>query len=250
MLGTLAVDGRTLLVETVVDGVELVPAQVQKDRERVLAAGRAFVQALPVVRDAADNQGWYDAAVADPLGRLAQRVPGDAELQRLVERTHDALGPLRGAALPAVFEHADLSHPNLFLLPAGGLGVIDWERATTEGVPGHDLVFFLQYVAESSRSAWTRPAQAAALDDAFAGEGAWAMTLLRDHLRHRGVEPGLAGPLVLATWARSAATLAARLPAEQGLTETDAFAGVVAVDRDVVLWRRAVELAETGRLGA
>jgi hypothetical protein len=249
VLGTLRLDRRTLLVETVVAGAELTPARVQADRDAAVAAGRAFVDALPVVRPAGQNVGWYDAAVTAPLARLAERVPLDGELPRLVERTHAVLDRLRSAALPAVFEHADLSHPNLFLVPDGGLGVIDWERATADGVPGHDLVFFLQYLAESQRSAWTRPEQAAALEEAFTGVQAWALPVLRDHLRHRAVDPGLAGPLVVATWARSAATLAGRLLAEgAGRAAAASVADVVAADRDVTLWRRAVELAEAGRL--
>ena len=53
--------------------------------------------------------------------------------------------PLRAASVPRVFEHGDLSHPNLIWLPTGRVGVVDWELAEEEGFPLHDLSFFLAF---------------------------------------------------------------------------------------------------------
>jgi hypothetical protein len=213
-------------------------------------AGAAFVRGLPVVRTADDNADWYAAALVEPLQALADLVPLGGETARLCARTHAVLGPLRDAALPAVFEHGDLSDPNLFIGEDGALQVIDWERATTAGVPGHDLVFFLQFVAEAARGATTRPEQLAAFDEAFTGPGAWTRPVLLDHLAARGVDPELLPLVVVATWARTAATLVPRLVPEPGAggaaaaPSPQALATAVAQDRDVALWRHALTRLE------
>lgn len=59
------------------------------------------------------------------------------------------MAPLRSMQLPLVFEHGDLSYPNLLLLPTGEPGVLDWELANPDGLPACDLFLFLTYVAFS-----------------------------------------------------------------------------------------------------
>lgn len=246
VVATVDVAGQTLLVETTVHGPELVPREVSRDLDRAVAVGAAFIGALPVVAPAEENADWYRTAVADPLAELVALAPMEGEAAELVDRTHALLEPLRTVALPAVFEHGDMSHPNLLLDTDGGLQVIDWERATEHGLPGHDLVFYVQYLAESQRSAFTRPEQCAAFDAAFVGPHGWARPALAAHLELRGVDPAVLDALVLTSWARSAATLVDRLrPGADGVeTAGDALAVAVRNDRDVVLWRHAVRRAE------
>jgi hypothetical protein len=250
LLGTVDVGGHTLLVETAVQGTPLDPPAVRLDRERAVRAGAAFVGELPVVRPAEDNRDWYGPALVEPLDALAELVPMGGETARLCARTHAVLQPLRDAALPAVFEHGDLSDPNLFLGPDGELQVIDWERATASGVPAHDLLFFLQFVAEATRGATERPAQLAAFDDAFVGPGAWTRPVLLEHLRARGIDPELLPLLVLATWARASATLVPRLVPDSELgaaaPSAEALAAALSHDRDVALWRHALTRVEEG----
>ena len=91
-------------------------------------------------------------------------------------------------ALPLIFEHGDVSHPNLLMTADEQLTVLDWERYERSGLPGHDLVFFLQYVAEARSSAVDRdPAQLAAFDAAFVGEAAWARPYLLRYAAELGV---------------------------------------------------------------
>jgi hypothetical protein len=249
LLGLIEQDGHDVLVETVVRGTPLDSDAVRRDRDAAVSAGVGFVSSLPVTRAAADNGDWYDRVVGRPLRDLVDLVPGDPELRRLAEHTHAFLEPLRQVAVPAVVEHADLSHPNLFLDDAGVLQVIDWERSTLDGMPGHDLVFYLGYLGEAGRLAFTPAQKRQAFDATFVGPGAWARPVLRAHLEHRGLAAALLPQVVLATWARSAATLVARLvpedggaPAAQEHRPTPAqLATAVAQDRDVLLWRHAVE---------
>jgi Phosphotransferase enzyme family len=254
LVGLVEHEERAVLVETVVQGVELDPARVRRDPEAAVAAGVAFVAALPVTRPAEANAGWYERTVERPLRSLVELVGDDGgDVAALVERTHAVLAPLRDVPLPAVLEHADLSHPNLFLAEDGSLQVIDWERADEHGVPGHDLVFLLAHLGEARRGAWTREGQREAFDATFVGPDAWGRPLLTDHLSARGVDPALLPQLVVTAWARSSATLVERLvpaglpPAADGGRPTpEQLRAAVAGDRDVALWRHA--LAGVGRL--
>ena len=245
IVATLDVGEHTVLVETALTGAPLDPHRVAGDLARAVALGVDFVAALPCTRPGPDNPGWYERTVERPLEALASLLPGDDEVSALVRRTHELLKPLRSSTLPAVFEHADLSHPNLLVQGDhvqgdGRLQVMDWERSSLFGLPGHDLVFYLQYLSESSDMAFSRVAQLAAFDKAF-GPGGWALATLREHLVLRDVDPELLPLVVIATWARSASTLAYRLAAEDVPAPGSAqLRAAVLDDRDFWLWRHVV----------
>jgi aminoglycoside phosphotransferase len=245
LVGVKDVGPYTVLVETALTGMPLDPRTVAADLPAAVASGAEFVGALPCTHPAADNVDWYNRAVAAPLAALEALAGPNAETGELVEHTHEILAPLRQVQLPAVIEHGDLSHPNLLVKPGGTLQVMDWERSLLDGVPGHDLVFYLQYLSESSEQAFTREAQMAAFDNAFGHRG-WALAPLSRHLGMRGVDESLLPLLVIATWARSTATLADRLAQE---AEADPSQGngkvraALLADRDFWLWRHVVDAA-------
>lgn len=235
------VGDHTVLVETAVTGAPLDPRLVAADLAGAVSAGTDFVDGLPCTQEADLNTDWYARTIGDPLEALAELVSQEPRIRELVELTHQMLEPLRAVQLPAVVEHGDLSHPNLFLKPQGTLQVVDWERARIDGVPGHDLVFYLQYLSESSEHAFTRGNQVAAFEKAF-GSGGWALAPLARHLDLRGVEAGLVPLLIISTWARSVATLAYRLEGQADATHgTQQLRQAVESDRDFWLWRHAVE---------
>lgn len=244
ILGAFEIGRDTVLVETALVGAPLDPARVAADLDLAIRSGTTFLDALPVTEDAV--HGWYERMVAEPLRALAQLVPHDAEVTELCERTHDVLAPLRSAALPAVFEHGDLSHPNILLHNGTKLQVMDWERASTAGLPGLDLVFYLQYLSESASSAYSRPQQLDAFVDAWGRHG-WGRPILRSHLAGRRIDPDLMPLMIVASWARSAATLSYRLaPSETDMAEVDCgqLSSAVADDRDYWLWRHSLAAAE------
>lgn len=243
IVGVFYVGGNCVLIETAMTGLQLDPPLVAVNFPGAVASGIEFVGGLPVTRCASGNKDWYTRKISQPLEDLSSLVAGDPEVRSLVERTHELLAGLSTADLPAVFEHADLSHPNIFVQPGGRLQVVDWERSSSDGLPGHDLVFFLQYLNESVRTAFTRRQQIEAFDDAFAPQG-WARGPLRAHLEARGVDAAMLPPLILATWARSAATLSDRLAGGTVRnTEPDRVRHAVLSDRDFWLWRHAVQTA-------
>lgn len=252
VLGSFDVGAHTVLVETAMTGAPLDPKAVCANPSRAVHVGARFTAELPVTRDARDNIGCYEDAIAAPLRSLERHLPLAGRTAELVARTHEVLQPLRRAALPAVFEHADLSHPNIFVSTDGALQVVDWERSTMHGLPGQDLTFFLQYVSESERAAYTRPAQLRAFDDAFLSRRGWARPTLLGHLANRGVSETLLPQLIVAAWARSAATLTSRLmPEVQDATSVASahapsaaqLEAAVTQDRDFWLWRHALDRA-------
>jgi aminoglycoside phosphotransferase (APT) family kinase protein len=238
VIAALDVGAHTVLIETAVTGDVLEPRKVAANFSGALDAGTDFVAALPCTKSAAANKDWYQRTIISPLSGFASLLPMDSEVNALVERTHDMLAPLRSVQLPAVVEHGDLRYQNLFLQPNGRLQVVDWERSVVDGLPGHDLVSYLQYLSESIEEAFSRDAQLAAFDKAF-GRAGWALAPLRHHLQLRGVKPELLPLLVIATWARSAATLSYRL-AGQARTDQGGTQTAVLADRDYWLWRHAV----------
>jgi hypothetical protein len=242
LLGLLRTGQHEVLVETAVRGPALDPERAAADLPGAVAAGIRFIESLPITRAA--DPDWYGRLVVQPVDRLLRLTTLGGELADLSRRTHALLQRVRSRPLSAVFEHGDLSHPNL-IMDDGSLSVIDWERSDAEGLPGRDLVFFLQYLAESVAGAYTRESQLDAFDDLF-GAGGWGTEIVRTHLVRRGIDPGLLPQLIVAGWARSAATLADRLTAGSG----QAVDSIVADDRDVWLWRHAVRRAEAAALGA
>lgn len=241
VVGSKDVGPYTVLVETALTGTPLDPRLVAADLQRAVAAGVEFVRMLPLT--AAENTHWYERTVTSPLEALAALTGKQTAMAALMDRTHKLLAPLRKERLPAVVEHGDLSHPNLFLKHNDGLQVVDWERSRTDGIPGHDLVFYLQYLSESSEGAFSREEQLAAFEKAF-GRGGWALEPLLAHLEVRGVDAALVELLVAATWVRSAATLALRLEGENSMSAgSTAVQAAVESDRDFWLWRHVVERA-------
>lgn len=241
VVGVLDVAGQTVLIETAVTGTLLEPHLVLENFQRVLEAGEHFVAALPCTKNVSENPDWYERTIGQPLDDLSLLVAGDSEVVDLIERTHQALVPLHEEKLPGVVEHGDLSYQNLFLQRNGRLQVVDWERSQLDGLPAHDLVFYLQYIGQSREKAQaSRQRQLYAFDHAFS-PGGWAIDPVTNHLRGRGVDAGLLPYLVVATWARSTATMAYRL-ANQGSHPVDSerLRAAVTSDRDFWLWRHSV----------
>jgi hypothetical protein len=212
----------------------------------VLQAGEAFVRSIPVTSSTDAEAGWFRRLLEGPLTELAISGLLD-DVADDVAATLTALQPLRSAHLPLVIVHGDLGHPNLVLTPEGLMGALDWERAELAGLPLFDACFFLQYVSESRRGAFTRAAQLRCFDEVFTGSRAWGAAVLHREADRLGVDRALVPPLVLATWAVSAAGLLRRvLPPRTGqgapapLAHLPDVLETFAEDRDVALWRHAV----------
>ena len=90
------------------------------------------------------RESWWDRLVEQPLAEFVRRyrdVLGDEEM-RSAWAELDALPDL-----PLVVEHRDLSPWNVLIDDQGRLGVLDWESAELQGLPGLDLPYFLTHWA-------------------------------------------------------------------------------------------------------
>lgn len=183
-------------MQTALAGPPLDRESLQRDVERSVAAVADWVVELSRAdRDtAARADESYERLLEKPLRRFGAVLPEDSDL---VERTLELVRPLREGHVPPVFEHGDLSHPNLIRLADGRVGVVDWELAEPRGLPAHDLCFFLAYAAFARGRAGTTDQQLRAFDEAFFGPDAWATTpargLCRSHGR-RAPRPRRSGP--------------------------------------------------------
>jgi len=131
----------------------------------------------------------------------------------MVEETLERLEPLRAAQIPLVFEHGDLSHPNLIRIAPRRIGVIDWELAEEAGLPAHDLFFFVAWAAAAAAGAREPRGQVAAFDTAFFADGAWGWALALAYAKRLRLDSTLLPLLLIACWARYTAGVAVRVVA-------------------------------------
>jgi aminoglycoside phosphotransferase (APT) family kinase protein len=237
------------LLETALHGTPADPGTVRARGDGILQAGLDFLARLPATGETARDDAWFTRLIEKPLFDVAVRVALPS-MPALVEETLARLEPLRHRSLPLVAEHGDLSHPNLLLDDGAQLGAVDWERSTLRGLPGHDLFFLLQYVAEARHDTFERVGQLDAFDAAFVGPTAWARPWVQRYAAGLSLSAEILPALLLATWARSSAGLVTRIasptegavPAIGGPDEgSETLAIAFAEDRDHALWKHALK---------
>jgi hypothetical protein len=199
-----------VLIETAVPGEPLDPARVRAHPDRYIALVSEWLATMAKASGASLEAGWYRRLIERPLRELDSLLASD-EMSAMIAGTLEHLAPLERRMKIGVFEHGDLAHPNLILTAKDGIGAVDWEKSNPRGLPLHDLVFFLTYVAFARRGALTTPARVAAFDEAFFGDGAWARPPVIRAAERIGVDRSLLSPLVLSCWSRYVAGIASTL---------------------------------------
>jgi len=223
-----ALGGWPVLVETAIPGRPLDAAAVRRRPSRAADAVEDWLRRVAAGAPREPGAERLARLVARPLEPVAGLGPAEHDL---VEQTLEVCAPLAGADLPVVLEHGDLSHPNVLLGPGGRIGAVDWELAEPRGLPLHDLIFFLAFVAGARRRARTPADHEAAVGRADADTTA----RLARRAAALDLPPELLPPLVVASWARQSA--AAWRRTDQGDPEW------LRRSRVVRLWRRAVAVA-------
>lgn len=217
--------GRQILVEEAVQGRPLDRRAVRRDPIGALVAGRRWIDGLPRSAPTVPAEdGRADALLRDPLAALPSRHGVRPET---VEHATEILARLERCPLPVVFEHGDLSHPNLFLAPDGSLAAVDWERARPAGLPLHDLVFLVAYLTESIEDPAPHDQLGRAVVRALRPHG-WARPELDVHVERLGLDRSVLRELEVACWTRRVAELPPG-PTPDGRPH-----------RDVALWTAAV----------
>jgi aminoglycoside phosphotransferase (APT) family kinase protein len=204
--------GRTLLVQSAVEGDVLERSRVRRDPERWCAAALTWL--LPLAQGGEPRWlGPEDLArlVTAPLARLEASAEFSQAERSALARTRNLVEQLRGRRLPATFEHGDFSPPNVLRQPFGRLGVLDWEGAEPIGMPGSDFFFFLGYVAFARENAASTDACLHAFHSAFFGAEAWARPWVQRYAQALGLEAQSLGPLLVLCWARTLARLVDRI---------------------------------------
>jgi hypothetical protein len=247
------VDGQPILIETAVPGKALHHRAVRKDPRRAIALVERWLDGLPVTGTSRDDGEWFDRTLAAPLHDFAEQAVLGDETRRLVDETLRIVAPLADAGFPLVFEHGDLTHPNLLLTPDDRVGVVDWELSQPQGLPVHDYCLFLAFVAFSRSRVHDLGGQVRAFESAFAGPRPWALSLVARRLARLSVDPRLLVAFVVACWARYVGELLPRLIGSVAgavgsdggpAALSDEAVALVRQDRDLALWRCAVRRAD------
>jgi aminoglycoside phosphotransferase len=203
---------RPILVETALPGSALDGASVRRDFEpwcRTITEW--LVELARPCRRACLEPEWPERLVEGPLHALARLAALSSEEAGAIERTRVLAARLRDRRVPAVFEHGDLSPPNVLRLPGGGVGVLDWELAEPRGLPAGDLFFFLTWVAWARDRATSSQARVRAFERAFFGPDAWARPFVLAYARGLELPRDVLAPLFALGWARTVARFVDRL---------------------------------------
>lgn len=240
-----------ILVETALIGQPMDPAFTSRQRERCCQVMTDWLTAIQQPRgDCGERDtGWFDRLVEEPLRYFRKRVPLSHKEEELLDSTCQLVAPLGTMPLPLVFEHGDLSYPNLMLLPSGEPGVIDWELADPYGLPACDLFLFLTYAAFATHNARAHNSYEAAFQSAFFAPTAWTKPYIRLYAQRLQLPPEALTPLFVLTWLRYIVSQLMRLDAgneggENPITQcTPATAQWLRQNRYYTLWDHAVSQA-------
>jgi aminoglycoside phosphotransferase (APT) family kinase protein len=233
--------GRPVLLETALVGSPMDPPQVRRQLAACCEAASNWLSALPVdCGTQADGCNWFQRQVTGSLDYLAQALPWNAQDRTCLDQTRDLVEPLREAAVPAVLEHGDFSHPNVMLLDQRRVGVVDWEMADAQGTPCHDLFFFLTYAAFAKAKARENGQYVPAVDAAFFGPHAWARRYVLAYANRMQLSDATLTPLFLLCWVRYMAGLLRRLDQSRAMQGVDT-ADWLRQNRYYKIWRHSLE---------
>ena len=239
-----------LLIETALAGQTMSPTLVRRQPKACIQTVLAWLIELHLAtaKCSDDVANWYTCLAERPLDRFETAFPLDAEETRLISRTRQLAAPLHDARVPLVFEHGDLSSPNILLQQDGRPGIVDWELAEPQGLPAVDLFFFLTYVALAQQRARKLRDDLAAFHQAFFGSTAWARPHLVRYAERLQLPPRMLRALFVLCWSRYMTNLVMRLHNPYGAEERLAQETVawLRTNRYYALWRHTV--AHAGEL--
>ncbi|MGQ0659048.1 MAG: phosphotransferase family protein [Chromatiales bacterium] len=236
--------GSRLLIETALKGGAMKPAFVRRHSDMCLESMMSWVITLhqDTRQYDQDNQSWFDRLAIQPMQHLESALCSLPDNHHSMSRLRVLVEQLRDVRLPTVFEHGDLSSPNILVAPGSDVGIVDWELAEPEGMPAGDLFFFLTYIAFATARAGTNSVYLKAFDKAFFGRDAWAHPYLARYCQQLDISRGLLRPLFVLYWCRYLSTLLARLNASNAnpaILPSDTLAWVRS-NRYYALWRHAL----------
>jgi len=185
---------------------------------------------------------WFERLVEQPIQYFSRRFPVNEEESRLLKRTWETAEALRAMDIPIVFEHGDLSHPNILIPEKGRIGILDWEQAEPLGLPACDLFFFMAYVGFAINRSRENGDYLPAFQSTFFDKDGWARPYIQAYARQLHLPLASLTPLFLLSWFRYLLNLVDRVTSNQAENE---YARPETVDwiranRYYALWRYAV----------
>lgn len=237
--------GHSVLLQTAVAGRVLAPHVLRRASPACLdGVVDWLIQVHRSTAQTVDKKDrWFHRVVRRPLEQFAQSFSAAAEERSLVNETLRRAQSLFFYSFPSVFEHGDLSSPNLLLADDGQIGVVDWELAEPCGLPAADLFFFLNYVAFARSKASNHAEHVAAFQEAFFGRNAWSLPYVSRYRQALNLPPETLRDLFLLCWAR----YVARLPIRAGQHETidgTTEPSWLGQNRYCAMWRHALRSAD------
>ncbi len=240
-------EGNQLLLESALVGQAMDAFLVQR---RPTACMETTLQWLLSFHEATGDwsqepQESFQRLVEQPLAQLENFFPLTADEEGLLKKTGELTSLLRHTGFPLVFEHGDLSAPNLLVLKDGRLGVVDWEMAEPSGPPAVDLFFFLTFVAFARHRAQKERDYLDAFYRAFFGPDAWARPYVTRYAERLQLQPEAIRALFVLCWSRYIWNLAALLRGSGSMLEEET-PNWLRQNRYFSLWRHT--LAHVGKL--
>ncbi len=211
--------GYPILLETAIVGTPMSKAVARRDMARCCRLGVEWLVEVQQPQPDRGGADWFDRLVLEPLAAIENASALTPDEERALAVTRQLAARLQEANLPPVLEHGDLSHPNLIVMPHGGLGVVDWELARLDGLVACDLFFFLTYIAFARNRARSLPEYLQAFHEAFFGTEAWARPYISHYARALELPTEALAPLFVLTWARYTGQLVARVREAGGLDD-------------------------------
>jgi hypothetical protein len=228
-----SLDGRTMLIETVVPGVPVAPllADNEKAFDRVFAGLVDWLEAWHRTTAAPRRPaaGELDTYVLEPANAVAPLLRDGGRYLAFLEERCRAVESLR---VPFVAVHNDLTMFNV-LLDKTRLGVVDWEAAADRGLPLTDFAYAtVDAVAATSRY----EDRLRAFRDSFMSASPYSRAIAAAQLRlvsELEIAPEVAELSLHACWLRHAANAQQRTAA----TRDGSFVDIVAeLAASVAVW--------------
>jgi aminoglycoside phosphotransferase (APT) family kinase protein len=233
-VGSCVLASNEVLVQTGLSGVPMTRRSVLRNVAGCVSAIMNFVTDMHAATHRPAGSATIDCAES-ALSTVERLFPQELAL---LERTRSIVAALRDVGVGTVFEHGDLSAPNLLVTRDGTLQVVDWELASAEGVPAVDLYFGLAYVAFAHSRAHSDADRVAAVRSAFFGKKAWAAPFVARYSSRLGYGVGAMRPLFVLCWLRYVSSLADRL--STGTRSNEQVATTLRANYYFHIWKTSV----------
>ncbi|MCG8604774.1 phosphotransferase [bacterium] len=235
--------GNRVLIQTALINQTMRPAVVRKNREICVSNVHTWLIELhQQTMTSGPSSSDFDRLVTDHLDCFEQHFPISRIEEELVAGTRELANELIPDDLVQVFEHGDLSSPNILMDNKKKVGVVDWELADPHGLPAVDLFFFLTYIAFAKHKARSTSKYLQAFRECFFGTDAWAIPHIVAYREQLGLSSKLLKPLFVLCWSRYVTSLLIRLceHADSGALSEEG-AQWLRANRYFALWRYAMK---------